>query len=106
MRMASCSPTGPSPIGAVPKPRIVTFAPVRKQNHRLLAELMEAVEHIAADAIMDGLPWDWTTYGGYLDAVERLQPALNVVGLVGHSSIRFEAMGDSVRAARANAEVG
>ena len=72
----------------------VTFAPVGKQNHRMLAELMEAVEDIAADAIMDGLPWDWTSYGGYLDAVDKLQPALNVVGLAGHSPIRFEAMGD------------
>jgi N-acyl-D-aspartate/D-glutamate deacylase len=72
----------------------VTFAPVSQKNHRLLAELMEAVEDIEADAIMDGLPWDWTSYGGYLDAVERLQPALNVVGLAGHSAIRFEAMGD------------
>jgi N-acyl-D-amino-acid deacylase len=72
----------------------VTFAPVSKANHRLLAELMEAVEDIEANAIMDGLPWDWTTYGEYLDAVERLRPALNVVGLAGHSPIRFEAMGD------------
>jgi N-acyl-D-amino-acid deacylase len=72
----------------------VTFAPVSKANHRLLAELMEAVEDIAADAIMDGLPWDWNSYGEYLDAVERLKPALNVVGLAGHSAIRFEAMGD------------
>ncbi|MEQ8692928.1 MAG: amidohydrolase family protein [Pseudomonadales bacterium] len=72
----------------------VTFAPVSKPNHRLLAELMEAVEDIAADAIMDGLPWNWTSYGEYLDAVDSLKPALNVVGLAGHSSIRFEAMGD------------
>lgn len=72
----------------------VTFAPVSKDNHRLLAELMEAVEDIAADAIMDGLPWNWTSYGEYLDAVDALEPALNVVGLVGHSPIRFEAMGD------------
>ncbi|HEY5645322.1 MAG TPA: amidohydrolase family protein, partial [Pseudomonadales bacterium] len=72
----------------------VTFAPVSKANHRLLAELMEAVEDIEANAIMDGLPWNWTSYGEYLDAVERLQPALNVVGLAGHSAIRFEAMGD------------
>ena len=72
----------------------VTFAPVGENNRRYLAELMEAVEDISADAIMDGLPWDWTSYGEYLDAVERLQPALNVVGLAGHSSIRFEAMGD------------
>ena len=31
----------------------VTFAPVTKKNHRYLAELMEAVEDIAADAIME-----------------------------------------------------
>ncbi len=72
----------------------VTFAPVSKKNHRLLAELMESVEDIAADAIMDGLPWNWTSYGEYLDAVQILKPALNVVGLAGHSAIRFEAMGD------------
>ena len=72
----------------------VTFAPVSKANHRHLAELMEAVEDIAADAIMDGLPWDWSSYGGYLDSVQALRPALNVVGLAGHSAIRYEAMGD------------
>ncbi len=72
----------------------VTFAPVGEKNRRYLAELMEAVEDIAADAIMDGLPWDWTSYGEYLDTVQALQPALNVVGLAGHSAIRFEAMGD------------
>jgi N-acyl-D-aspartate/D-glutamate deacylase len=72
----------------------VTFAPVSKPNRRYLAELMEAVEDIAADAIMDGLPWSWESYGEYLDAVQELRPALNVVGLAGHSAIRFEAMGD------------
>jgi len=72
----------------------VTFAPVSQSNHRQMAELMESVEDIAADAIMDGLPWDWTSYGDYLDSVQALRPALNIVGLAGHSAIRFEAMGD------------
>jgi N-acyl-D-aspartate/D-glutamate deacylase len=72
----------------------VTFAPVSPPNRRYLAELMEAVEDIAADAIMDGLPWTWQSYGEYLDAVQGLDPALNVVGLAGHSAIRFEVMGD------------
>jgi N-acyl-D-amino-acid deacylase len=72
----------------------VTFAPVSKPNRRYLAELMEAVEDIKADAIMDGLPWTWESYGEYLDTIEQLRPALNVVGLAGHSAIRFEAMGD------------
>ena len=72
----------------------VTFAPCSPNNRRYLAELMESVEDIAADAIMDGLPWDWTTYGEYLDSVQALRPARNVVGLAGHSAIRYEAMGD------------
>ena len=72
----------------------VTFAPVAADNRRYLAELMESVEDIAADAIMDGLPWSWTTYGEYLDAVQGCGPALNIVGLVGHSSVRFDVMGD------------
>ena len=72
----------------------VTFAPCGPKNRRYLAELMEAVEDIAADAIMDGLPWDWSSYGEYLDSVQALKPALNIVGLVGHSAVRYEAMGD------------
>ena len=72
----------------------VTFAPCGEANRRYLAELMEAVEDIAADAIMDGLPWDWTSFGEYLDTVQSLRPTLNVVGMCGHSAIRFEAMGD------------
>lgn len=72
----------------------VTFAPVSAGNRRYLAELMESVEDISAEAIMDGLPWSWESYGEYLDAVEDLRPALNVVGLVGHSAVRFEVMGD------------
>ncbi|MDH3680591.1 MAG: amidohydrolase family protein [Acidimicrobiia bacterium] len=87
----------------------VTFAPVSAENRRYLAELMEAVEDIAADAIMDGLPWTWTGYGEYLDAVQGLGPALNIVGLAGHSAIRFEVMGDralDVDAQATDAELG
>ena len=72
----------------------VTFAPCSKDNRQYLAELMEAVEDIAANAIIDGLPWNWTTFGEYLDTVQSLRPTLNVVGMCGHSAIRFEAMGD------------
>ena len=72
----------------------VTFVPVQPANHRLLAEMMESVEDIEADAIMDGLSWNWSSYGEYLDMVQSLNPVANVVGLVGHSPIRFDAMGD------------
>jgi len=72
----------------------VGFAPVSEKNRQYMAKLMEAVEDIAAEAILDGLPWNWTSYGEYLDSLQDLKPALNVVGLAGHSAIRFEAMGD------------
>jgi N-acyl-D-aspartate/D-glutamate deacylase len=56
--------------------------------------MMETVEDIPRQAIMSGLPWDWESYGGYLDAIERIKPAINVAGLVGHSAVRFYVMGD------------
>ena len=72
----------------------VTFAPCKPTDRELLAGMMETVEDIPKSAILDGLPWDWEGYGGYLDAIERLQPGLNVAGLVGHCAVRFYVMGE------------
>jgi N-acyl-D-aspartate/D-glutamate deacylase len=72
----------------------VTFAPCKPSDRDLLAGMMETVEDIPKGAILGGLPWDWEDYGGYLDAVERLQPGLNVAGLVGHCAVRFYVMGE------------
>ena len=71
-----------------------TFAPVAAENRQYLAEMMESVEDVPRDAILDGLPWDWSTYPEYLDAVERMRPALNIVGLVGHCAVRYHVMGE------------
>jgi N-acyl-D-aspartate/D-glutamate deacylase len=67
----------------------VTFAPCKPTDRELLAGMMETVEDIPKDAILNGLPWDWEDYGGYLDAIDKLQPGLNVAGLVGHCAVRF-----------------
>ena len=72
----------------------VTFAPVRPEDRTFLAEMMESVEDIPRDSILDGLPWDWETYPQYLDAVERMDPALNIVGMVGHCALRYHVMGE------------
>lgn len=72
----------------------VTFAPCKPTDRELLAGMMETVEDIPKDAILNGLPWDWEDYGGYLDAIERLEPGLNVAGLVGHCAVRFYVMGE------------
>ena len=72
----------------------VTFAPCRPSDRTLLAGMMETVEDIPREAILSGLPWNWEEYGGYLDAIEQLRPAINVAGLVGHAAVRYYVMGE------------
>lgn len=72
----------------------VTFAPCRPEDRPYLAELMESVEDIPRDAILDGLAWDWETYGEYLASMERLPKGPNIGGMVGHSAIRHYVMGE------------
>jgi N-acyl-D-aspartate/D-glutamate deacylase len=72
----------------------VTFAPCRPDDRQYLAELMESVEDIPRAAILEGLPWDWTTYGEYLASVERMPKGINVGGMVGHCAVRYHVMGE------------
>ncbi|MBJ22639.1 MAG: amidohydrolase family protein [bacterium] len=72
----------------------VTFAPVRPNDAAKLAAMMETVEDIPRDAILTGLPWNWEGYGGYLDSIEGIAPAINVAGLVGHCAVRYYVMGE------------
>ena len=37
-----------------------------------LASRMEPVEDIPQDAILNALPWNWESYGEYLDAITEL----------------------------------
>ena len=82
----------------------VTFAPCKKEGQAFLANMMETVEDIPRRAILEGLAWDWESYGEYLDSVERMQPALNIAGLVGHAAIRYMVMGDRSMDENPNAE--
>ena len=72
----------------------VTFAPCKASDREFLAGMMETVEDIPKQAILHGLPWNWESYGGYLDALSDLGPAINVCGLVGHCATRFYVMGE------------
>ena len=72
----------------------VTFAPVAKGGATVLAEMMESVEDIPAESILNGLSWNWSSYGEYLDEVENLPKGVNVGGMVGHCAVRLAAMGE------------
>ena len=72
----------------------VTFAPVAEGGADFLAEMMESVEDIPRRAILEGLPWDWRSYGEYLGWIDRIPKGINVGGMVGHCAVRLAAMGE------------
>ena len=72
----------------------VTFAPCRPDDRARLAEMMESVEDIPRDAILEGLPWDWETYGEYYASLGRMAKGVNAGGLVGHCALRMFVMGE------------
>ena len=82
----------------------VTFAPCKADDREFLAGMMETVEDIPKQAILHGLPWNWESYGGYLDALEALGPSINIAGLVGHCAVRFYVMGERAVEEPATAE--
>lgn len=73
----------------------MTFAPLRPGQAEVLAEMMESVEDIPASAILDGLTWDWETYGEYLDAIDGRPKGINAGGYVGDVALRTYVAGDA-----------
>ncbi|MEZ5321463.1 MAG: amidohydrolase family protein [Microthrixaceae bacterium] len=73
----------------------MTFAPLRKGDAATLASLMESVEDIPASAIVEGLTWEWETYGQYLDAVDAVPKGINAGGYVGDVALRTYVCGDA-----------
>jgi len=72
----------------------VGFAPVRPDGHGFLIELMEGVEDIPGTALYEGIDWQWETFGEYLDALERMPRAIDVVAQVPHAALRAYVMGE------------
>jgi len=73
----------------------VTFAPVRPGDEQGLARILESVEQIPVESMLAGVPFGWSSYGGYLDVLEKRPLGVNTAGLVGHVALRQHAMGDS-----------
>ena len=72
----------------------VGFAPVRRDAHDFLIELMEGVEDIPGSALHEGMDWQWETFPEYLDALERMPRSVDVAAQLPHAALRAFVMGD------------
>jgi N-acyl-D-aspartate/D-glutamate deacylase len=72
----------------------VGFAPVRPGQQDFLIQLMEGVEDIPGTALAEGIDWAWESFPEYLDALERMPRALDVVAQIPHGAVRAYVMGE------------
>ncbi len=71
-----------------------TLAPARSDQRELVVRNLERAEDISGDAMAEGVPWTWSTFSEYFDAVDRLPKGVNYAGSIGHSALRTWAMGE------------
>ena len=69
-----------------------TLAPLRAEDAAYTREMMASVEGMSVAALEQGVPWDWHTFGDYLDKLDGAI-GVNAGFLVGHCALRRYVMG-------------
>src|SRR5688500_5196286 len=69
-----------------------TLAPLAGDDADYLRRMMAKVEGMPLPALEQGVPWNWSTFGDYLDRLDG-NVAVNTGFMVGHCAIRRNVMG-------------
>lgn len=69
-----------------------TLAPLNAEDADYLRRMMAKVEGMPLPALEQGVPWNWSTFGEYLDRLDG-NVAVNTAFLVGHCALRRNVMG-------------
>ena len=72
----------------------VGFAPVRGGDHELMIKLMEGVEDIPDVVMAEGVPFNWSSFPEYLDALEKRFCDVDFATQIPHSPLRVFVMGE------------
>jgi len=70
-----------------------TIAPIEDSEIDYLTRMLARVEGMPLESLLEGVKYDWRTFGEYLDKIDG-NIAVNAGFLVGHSAIRRVVMGD------------
>ena len=71
-----------------------SIAPLVPEAGPYLMRMLARVEGMPLESLEAGVPWDWRSFGEYLDRLEG-RIAVNAGFLVGHSAIRRVVMGEA-----------
>lgn len=71
------------------------IAPCAPAHREAMLRNLSVVEGMDVDALLAGTRWDFESFGGYLDFLERIRPYGNVAVLAQHSTLRMAAMGEA-----------
>jgi N-acyl-D-aspartate/D-glutamate deacylase len=72
----------------------LSLAPCKAKDRDTLLHTFVRVEGMEMSLLRAAVEWQWSDVAGYLEALERSQPALNVGALVGHCALRQFVMGE------------
>lgn len=70
-----------------------TLAPSREGERALVIDNLERAEDIPAEALAEGVKFEWETFREYLDVLDRVPKGINYAAQIGHSAVRTWAMG-------------
>src|SRR5258708_32728350 len=69
-----------------------TLAPINAEDADYIRQMMAKVEGMPLGALENGVPWNWSTFAEYLDALDG-GLGVNAGFLVGHCALRRKVMG-------------
>ncbi|MEY2463608.1 MAG: N-acyl-D-amino-acid deacylase, partial [Acidimicrobiaceae bacterium] len=69
------------------------FAPCRPEDRERSMLSMTRNEQISLDAMREGMPWDWVSFGEFLDSIDRTPKGVNAISFAPLSPIMVWAMG-------------
>jgi N-acyl-D-aspartate/D-glutamate deacylase len=71
----------------------IGLAPCKSESREILMKLMEGIEDIPGAVLEEGLPWNWSSFPEYLDALDKRHYDIDIAAQIGHAPLRIHVMG-------------